>query len=336
MNPLKGIHHVTAITSSAERIYAFFTHVLGYRLVKKTINQDDINTYHLFFADEEGRAGTDMTFFDFPGSVPAINGTDVIQRTAFRVPDDAALDYWRLRFETYAVVHEPIKTLFGVKTLFFKDFDQQAYALVSDQNDTGVASGQPWKKGPVPDDVAITGLGPVFIRVSRLDRMHQALTDKLKMRAAGQEGTLHRYEMGEGGNGASIIIDDQPGLPKARLGHGAVHHVAFRIEDKTELETWMSHLNVIGANHSGLVDRFYFKSLYTRLYPEILFEFATEGPGFIDDEETVETLGETLALPPRFRPLRDQITTLVRHIDTTRSDQDYIKETKEVLERGKR
>lgn len=336
MNPLKGIHHVTAITSSAERIYDFFTHVLGYRLVKKTINQDDINTYHLFFADEEGRPGTDMTFFDFPGAVSAIKGSDVIHRTAFRVPHDAALDYWRLRFETYQVVHEPIMTLFGVKTLFFEDFDQQAYALVSDQNDHGVASGLPWKKGPIPDDVAITGLGPVFIRVSRLDRMHKALTDKMMMRAVSQAGTLHLYEMGEGGNGARIIIDDQPDLPKARLGYGAVHHVAFRIEDKTELETWIKHLNTIGANHSGSVDRFYFKSLYTRLYPEILFEFATEGPGFIDDEETIETLGETLALPPRFRPLRDQITKLVRHIDTRRSDQNYVKETREVLERGKR
>lgn len=147
---LKGIHHVTAMTSSAEKNYAFFTEVLGMRLVKKTVNQDDIHTYHLFFADDKGSAGTDMTFFDFPNLPKGRHGTDSISRVAFRVPSDAALEYWLDRFEQLEVPHSDIKTLFGKKYLTFQDFDDQQLQLISDENNEGVAPGTPWKNGPVP------------------------------------------------------------------------------------------------------------------------------------------------------------------------------------------
>ena len=131
MNHLKGIHHVTAITSSAEKNYEFFTYVLGMRLVKKTVNQDDMQTYHLFFADDKGSAGTDMTFFDFPGIPKGTHGTNEIYKTSFRVPTDAALDYWVKRFEKYEVKHNGIEEVFGKKTISFVDFDDQQYMLVS-------------------------------------------------------------------------------------------------------------------------------------------------------------------------------------------------------------
>jgi glyoxalase family protein len=326
MNQLKGIHHVTAITSSAELNYQFFTYVLGMRLVKKTVNQDDIQTYHLFFADDRGSAGTDMTFFDFQGSAKAIKGTNEIARTGFRVPSDAALAYWVKRFDHTQVQHQGIQTLFGKQVLFFQDFDEQDYALFSDQHNKGVASGTPWKKGPVPDEYAITGLGPIFFRVSDQAKMDLVLTQALEMRFVSSESNLYLYEMGEGGNGASVIVDHQPSLSSAMQGYGGVHHVAFRIADKTELNQWIARLNHLGASHSGFVDRFYFQSLYTRLYRGILFEFATEGPGFIDDEEPYETLGELLALPPKFRNQRDKIEKLVRPIDTVRSTKTFAKE----------
>lgn len=326
IKPLKGIHHVTAITSSAEKIYHFFTYILGLRLVKKTINQDDIQTYHLFFADDTGSAGTDMTFFDFQGSPQKSEGTNQISMTGFRVPNDEALVYYKKRFETYDVKHQAIKLVFGKKALLFEDFDQQKYALFSDQNDQGVASGNPWLKGPVPNEYAITGLGPIEMTVSDFKRMDMVLTRIMTFKKVKEDGDLTLYETGEGGNGASVIIKHDDSSLEAHQGYGAVHHVAFRVDDLEDINAWSKHLMTFRAPQSGLVDRFYFNSLYTRLYPNILFEFATEGPGFIDDQESYETLGETLALPPKFRDKRDKIESYVRHIDTKRSDKQFKKE----------
>jgi len=326
MNQLKGIHHITAMTSSAEQIYHFFTSILGMRLVKKTVNQDDIHTYHLFFADDRGSAGTDVTFFDFPGNSKASKGTDEISRIGLRVKDDHALEYWIVRFKHYGVDCEPIRTLFGKKVLFFADFDSQEYALFSDQLNTGVESGIPWHKGPVPDEFAITGLGPIFFRVQNLKRMKEILQNHLFMRFSETEGQYSLFEMGLGGNGASILVEHQPNLPRAHQGFGGVHHVAFRIKDKAEMDEWIHHLNQLHAPHSGFVERFYFKSLYTRLVPGFLFEFATEGPGFIDDEEPYETLGEILALPPKLRNQRHHIESSIRQFDTTRSTKTFNKE----------
>src|SRR5690625_3264797 len=137
MNELKGIHHVTAITSSAEKNYEFFTYVLGMRLVKKTVNQDDIQTYHLFFADDKGNPGTDMTFFDFPGAPKGVHGTNEISKTSFRVPNDSALDYWLKRFDRLKVKHTGIREQFGKQTLSFIDFDDQHYQLISDEYNEG-------------------------------------------------------------------------------------------------------------------------------------------------------------------------------------------------------
>src|SRR5690554_5725213 len=169
---LLGIHHVTAITSSAEKIYDFFTYVLGLRLVKKTINQDDIHTYHLFFADDLGNPGTDITFFDFQGIPKKREGVNEISRTGFRVPSDEALAYWVKRLDHYEVKRGEIQELFGKKVLFFEDFDEQKYAIFSDEHNQGVASGEPWKKGPVPNEYAITGLGPTFFRINDLNYMN--------------------------------------------------------------------------------------------------------------------------------------------------------------------
>lgn len=326
MNTLLGIHHVTAITSNAKKIYDFFTNILGLRLVKKTVNQDDINTYHLFFADDKGSPGTDMTFFDFKGIPKGKKGADDIKRTSFRVPNDEALSYWVKRFNAYDVKHEDIKVMFNRKVMFFEDFDEQLYALFSDELDTGIPSGTPWQKGPIPNEFAITGLGPIFLNASNLERIDQVLTTILFMKKVDRNKNLHLYEMGIGGNGASVIVDQTDDGINAIQGYGSIHHVAFRVKDEEALYQWIERLNQVNARHSGFVDRFYFKSLYSRLYPGILFEFATEGPGFIDDEEDYETLGETLALPPRFRNRRAYVEGIVKPFDTVRSTKIFKKE----------
>lgn len=325
MNHIKGIHHVTAITSSAEKNYEFFTYVLGMRLVKKTVNQDDIQTYHLFFADDKGSAGTDMTFFDFPGIPKGTHGTDEIYKTGFRVPNDAALDYWVKRFNRLQVAHTGIQTLFGKQTLSFVDFDDQQYMLVSDEKNTGIASGTPWQNGPIPLEFAITGLGPVQIRVSRFDYFKEVLEKVMVMREIAQEGKLHLFEVGEGGNGASVIVEHNTHLPAGRQGFGTVHHAAFRVEDTAVLHEWINRMESFGFGTSGYVDRFFFESLYARVAPGILFEWATDGPGFMGDEP-YETVGEILSLPPFLESKREYIESVVRPIDTVRSTKTIEKE----------
>ncbi|MCE7792896.1 ring-cleaving dioxygenase [Salipaludibacillus sp. CUR1] len=325
MNELKGLHHVTAITSSAEKNYEFFTYVLGMRLVKKTVNQDDIQTYHLFFADDEGSPGTDMTFFDFPGIPKGRHGTNEIFKTSFRVPNDAALDYWVKRFDRLDVKHTGIKEQFGKKTISFVDFDDQQYQLISDETNEGVAGGIPWQKGPVPVEYAITGLGPLFVRVSDMKYFKEMMEKVLKFKEIDHDGSTHLFEVGEGGNGAQLVVEHNTVLPEARQGFGTVHHAAFRIEDKKTLHEWDDHLRQFGFRTSGYVDRFFFKSLYARVAPQILFEFATDGPGFMGDEP-YETLGEKLSLPPFLESKREQIEQSVRPIDTVRSTKQIEKE----------
>lgn len=325
MKHLKGVHHVTAITSSAEKIYEFFTTVLGMRLVKKTVNQDDIKTYHLFFADDKGSAGTDMTFFDFPGTTKGVHGKNEISKTSFRVPNDEALTYWVKRFDRLKVAHTGTEIQFGKKTLSFTDFDDQQYQLISDELNKGIASGTPWQRGPVPLDYAITGLGPVFVRISNFEAVKTMLVSALKFKETAREGSFHLFEMGEGGNGASVIVEQNSDLPEARQGFGTVHHAAFRVEDGNELKEWIEWLNGLRLPNSGFVDRFFFQSLYARVAPKILFEFATDGPGFMGDEP-YETLGEKLSLPPFLEPQREKIEKLIRPIDTVRSTKEFIKE----------
>lgn len=322
---LLGVHHVTAITSSAKKIYDFYTNILGLRLVKKNVNQDDLATYHLFFADDRGNPGTDMTFFDFKGIGPRQAGTHDISRTSFRIPNDQAYDYWLKRFNHFGINYQE-KLLFKSKVLYFEDFDQQRYALWSDEHNVGVTSGEPWHLGPVPDEFAITGLGPIYLTVSSLTLMDQLLKEVLQLRFVTQENDLALYEMGQGGHGAQVIIKEDKTSPLAKQGYGGVHHFAFRVLDPAHLKAWEKRLNDFKKRNSGSVDRYYFKSVYVRLYPNILFELATDGPGFIDDEETYEVLGEKLTLPLHLRQYRTYIETQLPEFDTVRSNKVFKKE----------
>ncbi len=323
---LKGIHHVTAITSSSPKIYDFYTNILGMRLVKKNVNQDDLSTYHLYFGDDRGSAGSAMTFFDFRGISAHIKGTNDISRTSFRVPSNQALAYWIQRFDHYNIEHSGIVEKFGEKALYFEDFDNKQYALFSDEDNVGIGTGQPWYKGPVPNEFGITGLGPIFLRVNQVDLLKSVLTNILGMKKLEKKDNFTLFEMGQGGNGAEIIIEFDDSLPVSRQGYGGVHHVAFRVEDREHLDAWEDFFNSKGLANSGFVDRYYFKSLYTRLYPNILFELATDGPGFIDDEEDYESLGESLTLPPHLRHKREEIEKQLPSFDSVRSNKIYEKE----------
>jgi glyoxalase family protein len=211
------------------------------------------------------------------------------------------------------------------KTLSFVDFDDQQYQLISDENNEGVASGLPWQNGPIPLEYAITGLGPIFVRIANFDYFKEMMEKVLLFKEIAQDGAFHLFEIGEGGNGAQVVVEYNAVLPQARQGFGTVHHAAFRVEDRSVLEEWDQQMRSFGFQTSGFVDRYFFGSLYSRVAPQILFEFATDGPGFMGDEP-YETLGEKLSLPPFFESKREQIEKLVRPINTVRSTIDFKKE----------
>lgn len=319
---LKGIHHVTAMTDDAQRNYDFITGILGMRLVKKTVNQDDIQTYHTFYADDRGNPGTDLTFFDFPNTPSYVPGTNSISRTGLRVPDDAALEYYLERFEEHDVKHSGIRNLFGRKVLPFEEADGQRYQLFSDENDNGVESGTPWKNGPVPEDKAIYGLGPIEITISYLDDFIQVMEHIFGFTVKQKENDVAVLEVGQGGNGGQMILRKDETSDVERQGNGTVHHVSFRVEDHDAIKAWEEKYNKLEMGHSGLVDRFYFEALYTRV-GHILIEVSTDGPGFIDDQESYEELGSTLDLPPAFASRREEIENLVRPFDTSDTNEKY-------------
>ncbi|MBU7217394.1 ring-cleaving dioxygenase MhqE [Staphylococcus gallinarum] len=315
-NQLLGIHHVTAITDDAERNYKFFTDVLGMRLVKKTVNQDDIYTYHTFFADDEGSPGTDMTFFDFPNIPKGKSGTNSITKPSFRVPNDAALSYYEQRFNDFGVKHDGIQTLFGKQVLPFEESDGQHYQLVSDEYNSGVAPGKPWQNGPVPTDKAIYGLGPIEITVSYFEDFKKILEQIYGMKTIVEEQNVALLEVGAGGNGGQVILRKDTTSNEAVQGYGEVHHVSFRLKDHEAIAQWEEKYKEVGIGNSGLVDRFYFEALYARI-GHILIEVSTDGPGFMGDEP-YETLGESLSLPPFLENQRDYIESEIRPFNTKR------------------
>lgn len=295
---LTGLHHVTAITADAPGNHRFYTGILGMRLVKKTVNQDDVSAYHLFYADGEANPGTDLTFFDWP--VPRERrGSHSPVRTCLRVRDDAALDYWAARLADAGIAHGGIETRDGRNQLPFEDREGQRLALVEDG---GQGPGVPWARSPVPAGHQIRGLGPIVISVPDLKPtalVLEAVTGMREVRtyAADDGRAVHVFEMGEGGPAAEVHVKVEPGVGPAVQGAGAVHHVAFRVNTFDDYDAWAERLDGLRVPNSGRVDRFYFRSLYFREPNGVLFEIATDGPDFSADEPK-ETLGERLALPP--------------------------------------
>jgi len=309
---LTGIHHLTAVSANAPGNLRFYTQVLGLRLVKKTVNQDDVAAYHLFYADGEARPGTDLTFFDW--AVPREKrGTHSIVRTGLRVAG-SSLPWWKERFIEAAVRHSEIATIDGRATLAFEDPEGQRLALIDDggANAPGLVDARPWAGSPVPAAHQIRGLGPIIMSVPQLRATDVVLREVMQLRKARDyelpdtKDRVHVYEMGEGGPAAELHVAVQPGLPIAEQGAGAVHHVAFRTPDDTQYDAWAKRLADMKIPNSGKVDRFYFRSLYFREPNGILFEIATDGPGFATDEP-MDKLGEKLSLPPFLEPRRKEI-----------------------------
>ena len=303
---LAGIHHLTAISADAPGNKRFYTDVLGLRLVKKTVNQDDVSAYHLFYADGLASPGTDITFFDWPTPRES-RGTHSISRTGFRV-DAASLPFWAKRFGELKVKAHDIVERDGRQTIDFEDPEGQRLSLVADD---GRVPAHPWEKSAVPAAQQIRGLGPITISVPELAPTESVLLKLMNMRrereyAIDTKSKVYVFAMGEGGPAAELHVAVEPRLTAARQGAGGVHHVAFRVPTFAEYDAWTERLKELRIPSSGPVDRYYFRSLYFREPNGILFELATDGPGFASDEP-LESLGEKLSLPPFLEARRAEI-----------------------------
>ena len=308
---LNGIHHVTAVSAKISKNLDFYTRILGLRLVKKSVNQDDVSAYHLFYADKVGTPGTDMTFFDWPTIGPNLPGTDSIVGTTFRVQNQDALDFWKSRFDEFGVSRGEIMNFAGRDLLSFKDFEGQQLYLVNDEGQD--FEGETWQKPDIPDIYTLKGFYSVILSMPDTENLSSAFKNLLNFQEIALskwiDGTSNAtiYATKNGGKaGNEIWLLEQPHKKPARLGAGGTHHVAFRVKDFDLQKQWHEHLSKSGFYVSGLIDRFWFRSIYFRVSRGILFEIATDGPGFTIDEES-EKLGEQLILPPFLEKRREEI-----------------------------
>ncbi len=305
---LGGLHHLTAITGNASQNVAFYTQVLGMRMVKKTVNQDDVSAYHLFYGDEVGHAGTELTFFDWPHAGSSRPGTGLISAIMLGVRGQAALEQWVQRLDAFGIEHDGIAMRGTRAVLALRDPEGQRLELLDDE---GKLAGVPWQKSPVSPEMALRGLYGVRFTIKQLERTERLLTEVLNFRRAGsyqleQGHEVLTFEVGPGGPGAEVHLEVRPDLPFGHAAIGGVHHVAFRTPNDEEHQQWRARLAEVGSNVTPVIDRFYFHSIYFREPGGILCEIATDGPGFATDED-VATLGESLALPPFLESRRREI-----------------------------
>ncbi len=289
---LEGIHHITAITGDAPGNVAFYVGVLGLRMVKRTVNQDDPSVYHLFYADEHGSPGSDLTFFEYPGAAPGAPGAGMVHRIVWRVAGGEAIDFWERRLREHGVETERVDG--GLR---FSDPEGLAHELaVSTVADEPLVGGAP----DVPRELALQGFDGVRAYGREPARSERLLRDALGF-TGGEDG---RWEVRGERRGALYVYDPAPPV-HPRPGAGTVHHVAFasRMEDH---EAWRERVVGAGAHATPVIDRFYFRSVYFREPSGVLFELATMGPGFATDEDAAH-LGERLSLPPDFERLRPQL-----------------------------
>ncbi len=318
MIQLGGLHHVTAITGDVSVNVAFYTQILGLHLVKKTVNQDDVSAYHVFYGDETGNPGTELTFFDWPTTGLNHAGAGTILAIAFGVTGRGALEWWAQRFDSFKVSHDGIQQRGedGRDVLAFRDPEGQRLELVDDKGRLQI---RPWKDSPVPPEMAIHGMYAVRLIESRLNPTASFLTETLAFRQTGtyqseQQSTVYVFEVGPGGPGTEIHLDIRPAMQRGRPGIGGVHHVAWRTPDEAEQVQWRNRVVGKAAGQvTPVIDRFYFHSVYFHEPGGVLFEIATDGPGFAMDEDPAH-LGERLALPPFLELQRHEIEENLRPI----------------------
>lgn len=307
---IHGIHHITAIASDPQRNLDFYSGVLGLRLVKLTVNFDDPGTYHFYFGDETGSPGTLLTFFPWPGAPGGRIGTGQVTSFSFSVPQ-AALGYWANRLKAQGVAADGPVRRFEADVLAFCDPDGIPFELVADPAlDDRIG----WGGGPVPAEHAIRGLYSATLSVEGYEHTARLLTETLGFRETLSERSRHRFQIGQGGAACVVDILCLPNALAGTLGAGTIHHIAWRTPSDPEQGAWQWKIAHAGLNVTPVVDREYFHSIYFREPGGVLFEIATDPPGFAVDEP-VDQLGSHLCLPPQYEPFRAKIEQSLPRLD---------------------
>ncbi|MEO6211862.1 MAG: ring-cleaving dioxygenase, partial [Gemmatimonadaceae bacterium] len=302
MSKITGIHHVTAIAGPAQENLDFYAGILGMRLVKKSVNQDDPSTYHLFYADGEGHAGSDLTFFPWAHMPRGRDGTGLTNEVSLAVPP-GSLGYWADRLEKHGVKLDAQVVRFGERALPFTDVHGLKLALVETSDAREFA---PWSGSAVPVDHQIRGLHTVRISERNRSATEKLLFNGMGFTLAAEEGAWKRYRLGEGGSGRVLDVEELPTVARGAWGTGRVHHVAWRVDDDAAELAAREQLHRVGTQTTEVIDRFWFKSVYFSEPGGALFELATDGPGF-EIDESADALGTQLILPPWLEQHRPEI-----------------------------
>jgi catechol 2,3-dioxygenase-like lactoylglutathione lyase family enzyme len=302
---ISGLHHVTAIAGDPQRNIDFYVSTMGLRLVKLTVNYDDPGTYHLYYGDELGHPGTILTFFPWPGGQKGRHGTGQLTVISFSVPD-GSLDYWIQRLKQHKVSLDGPSSRFNERFVSFADPDGLKLELVESARDER----EPWKEGPVSPKNAIKGFYGVLLAEEGYEMTASLLEGTLGFKLTKEENNRFRYETGSGGPGSIVDIVCSPGLPPGFVSVGTVHHVALRTPNDEEQRAWREELVKLGMNVTPVIDRKYFHSIYFREPGGVLFEIATNPPGFTIDQPVSE-LGRRLILPDSLEPLRKRLEALL-------------------------
>jgi glyoxalase family protein len=304
---IAGLHHVTAIASDPQRNLDFYVGLLGLRFVKRTVNFDDPGSYHFYFGDKRGTPGTILTFFPWPGARRGIRGTGQIEATAFAISRDS-IGYWLERFKQHHVTAERTSPRFGEEVIRFVDPDGLLIELIASSSPARV---EPWRDSPISVEHALHGFHGVSAALEGYERTARLLTDSFGYRLITESGNRFRFASAdEAAPGRIIDLLCMPDTETGRVAAGSVHHIAFRAKDEAEQLKWREQLVDLGYNVTPVIDRTYFHSIYFREPGGVLFEIATEPPGFTLDE-MLEELGTHLRLPQWMESARSQIEKIL-------------------------
>ncbi len=317
MKTVRGLHHVTAISGPAQENVDFYAGVLGMRLVKKSVNQDDPGTYHLFYADAEGHPGTDLTFFPWPQMAPSRDGYGLSTEVSLAVPP-GSLVFWSGRLQKFGVRLHGAEVRFGEHALGFDDPHGLRLALV----ESGSSLGRPftsWLGSPVPAEHQIRGLEGARMSERNLGLTSQFLENAMGFQHLGTEGEWHRYGAAGGSSGRYVDLREMPSAPRGAWGTGSIHHLAWRVDEEAHQNAVRASVETAGAHPTPVIDRFWFKSVYFKEPGGVLFELATDDPGFAVDEDP-KHLGEALVLPPWLEAERAAIEAALPEVVMPGSD----------------
>jgi glyoxalase family protein len=310
MKPVQGLHHITAVAGDPQANVDFYHHTLGQRLIKTTVNFDDPGTYHFYYGDEVGTPGTTMTYFPWRNLPRGIPGNGETAAVAYAI-GAGSVGFWQAHLARQGAQPEAVETRFGAEVIPFTDPDGMRLELVVDDHP---ATFRFWEGGPIPEQHALRGFHGVTLWLAEVEATGRLLTDQLGYEFVAQEGNRFRYKGASDNIGLYVDLLHRPGMPAGRFGAGSVHHIAFRTVDDAEQQEYLETLRQAGQNVTPVQDRQYFHSIYFRSPGGVLFEIATDAPGFTYDEPVPE-LGTSLKLPPWLEPRREEIENTLPPIE---------------------